>query len=286
MGLFQENEHKERRDGCNEGLTRWCHTIMLTFVILVALVGSREVMLATELLFAMLTFEGQEIDETAVLSGALVSDCEKPGRRFRGCGHECGIGIRVSGEMRLSQAYICLGQDGHASPSSPNPFRTHPAEAEQEEGGCDYVSQREPSSPFERCLNPCLTKTRPFSGSASTVGHHKSLKTMTCLDLSRMTMTRMILVRCPCRPMPHPTKVLARNEKVEYPTAYFLGAIYNNGLVLPHEKLYLERLPAADRYFKSFMHRDAINFNIITKQVPRAIEKFPAYTMTIELTIW
>jgi peptidylprolyl isomerase domain and WD repeat-containing protein 1 len=36
-------------------------------------------------------------------------------------------------------------------------------------------------------------------------------------------------------------------------------------LVLPHEKLYLEHLPAADRYYKSFMHRDAINFNVITK---------------------
>lgn len=39
----------------------------------------------------------------------------------------------------------------------------------------------------------------------------------------------------------------------------------DNDLVLPHEKLYLEHLPASDRYFKSFMHRDAIIFNIITK---------------------
>ena len=38
-----------------------------------------------------------------------------------------------------------------------------------------------------------------------------------------------------------------------------------NNSVLPHEKLYLEHIPTADRYFKSFMHRDAINFNIITK---------------------
>jgi peptidylprolyl isomerase domain and WD repeat-containing protein 1 len=42
-------------------------------------------------------------------------------------------------------------------------------------------------------------------------------------------------------------------------------AVCNCGPVLPHEKLYLEHLPAADRYFKSFMHRDAINFNVITK---------------------
>lgn len=47
---------------------RWCHTIVLAFVILVAFVGSGEVMVATELLFAMLTFERQEIDEVAVLS--------------------------------------------------------------------------------------------------------------------------------------------------------------------------------------------------------------------------
>ena len=42
---------------------------------------------------------------------------------------------------------------------------------------------------------------------------------------------------------------------------------HQDPLVLPHEKLYLEHLPAADRYFKSFMHRDAINFNIMTKCV-------------------
>ncbi|KAI1793396.1 hypothetical protein LXA43DRAFT_241848 [Ganoderma leucocontextum] len=35
--------------------------------------------------------------------------------------------------------------------------------------------------------------------------------------------------------------------------------------VLPHEKLYLGHLPSADRYYKSFMHRDVINFNIVTK---------------------
>ena len=38
-------------------------------------------------------------------------------------------------------------------------------------------------------------------------------------------------------------------------------------LVLPHEKLYLDHLPSADRYYKSFMHRDVINFNVITKFV-------------------
>lgn len=38
--------------------------------------------------------------------------------------------------------------------------------------------------------------------------------------------------------------------------------------VLPHEKLYLDHLPNADRYYKSFMHRDVINFNVMTRYVP------------------
>ena|ERR1700761_718170 len=36
-------------------------------------------------------------------------------------------------------------------------------------------------------------------------------------------------------------------------------------LVLEHEKLYLDHLPAGNRYFKSFMHRDTINFVTVTK---------------------
>lgn len=35
--------------------------------------------------------------------------------------------------------------------------------------------------------------------------------------------------------------------------------------VLPHERLFLEHLPSASRYFKSFMHRDQINFVTMTK---------------------
>ncbi|TFK40808.1 hypothetical protein BDQ12DRAFT_734001 [Crucibulum laeve] len=35
--------------------------------------------------------------------------------------------------------------------------------------------------------------------------------------------------------------------------------------VLPHEKLYLEHLPDTDQYYKSFMHRDVINFVVVTK---------------------
>ncbi|KAF8511591.1 peptidyl-prolyl cis-trans isomerase [Gautieria morchelliformis] len=35
--------------------------------------------------------------------------------------------------------------------------------------------------------------------------------------------------------------------------------------VLPHERLFLDHLPSADRYHKSFMHRDVINFVTTTK---------------------
>ncbi|KAI5896714.1 uncharacterized protein SCHCODRAFT_02615627 [Schizophyllum commune H4-8] len=35
--------------------------------------------------------------------------------------------------------------------------------------------------------------------------------------------------------------------------------------VLPHEKLYLEHLPNAEQYYKSFMHRDTVNFVVVTK---------------------
>ncbi|KAF9267395.1 hypothetical protein L218DRAFT_920202 [Marasmius fiardii PR-910] len=35
--------------------------------------------------------------------------------------------------------------------------------------------------------------------------------------------------------------------------------------VLPHEKLYLEHLPSTDQYYKSFMHRDVINYCVVTK---------------------
>jgi len=38
-------------------------------------------------------------------------------------------------------------------------------------------------------------------------------------------------------------------------------------LVLPHEKLYLEHLPNADQYYKSFMHRDIINFSVMTRYI-------------------
>ncbi|EIN12739.1 peptidyl-prolyl cis-trans isomerase [Punctularia strigosozonata HHB-11173 SS5] len=43
------------------------------------------------------------------------------------------------------------------------------------------------------------------------------------------------------------------------------GAVKKKRKVLPHEKLYLEHLPSADRYYKSFMHREVINFCVMTK---------------------
>lgn len=35
--------------------------------------------------------------------------------------------------------------------------------------------------------------------------------------------------------------------------------------VLPHEKLYLDHLPNTEQYYQSFMHRDALNFCVMTK---------------------
>ncbi|KAK1924722.1 peptidyl-prolyl cis-trans isomerase [Papiliotrema laurentii] len=35
--------------------------------------------------------------------------------------------------------------------------------------------------------------------------------------------------------------------------------------VLPHEKTYLDHLPDTDRYYKSFMHRDTVNFVSVTR---------------------
>lgn len=71
---------------------------MLEFVILVAFVGSREVMVATELSLAMLAFERQEIDEVAVLSRTLVSDGEEPSRQFRRRSHIVAVWYRSKSE--------------------------------------------------------------------------------------------------------------------------------------------------------------------------------------------
>ena len=58
----------------------------------------------------------------------------------------------------------------------------------------------------------------------------------------------------------------ARNAKVPcLPFTRLLKSRSQSGLVLPHEKLYLSHLPTAERYAKSFMHRDILNFVTVTK---------------------
>lgn len=39
--------------------------------------------------------------------------------------------------------------------------------------------------------------------------------------------------------------------------------------VLPHERLYLEHVPNTNQYYKSFMHRDSVNFCVMTKCVAK-----------------
>lgn len=43
------------------------------------------------------------------------------------------------------------------------------------------------------------------------------------------------------------------------------GGVKKKRKVLPHERLFLDHLPSADRYYKSFMHRDVINYCVSTK---------------------
>ncbi|KAF9450582.1 peptidyl-prolyl cis-trans isomerase [Macrolepiota fuliginosa MF-IS2] len=43
------------------------------------------------------------------------------------------------------------------------------------------------------------------------------------------------------------------------------GARKKKRKVLPHERLYLEHLPNTEQYYKSFMHRDIINYSVMTK---------------------
>ena len=47
-------------------------------------------------------------------------------------------------------------------------------------------------------------------------------------------------------------------------------------VVLPHERLFLDRLPSADRYYKSFMHRDVINFVVVTRCVAARVLYYTA----------
>jgi len=158
------------------------------------------------------------VGEVAVLSGALMSD----GEEVTAMG-----GISESeAENEPEPVYIHLDQRGRASLSvSPRQTRSERV-VEAEEGGCDYVSQPDsflPSSRNAKCLSPCLTKTRPSSGNASTTDPHKSPKKTPRLGLPRRTMTMTtILVRCPCQLIPRPMEVHARNEKVCSSSSRFL----------------------------------------------------------------
>lgn len=64
-------------------------------------------------------------------------------------------------------------------------------------------------------------------------------------------------------PMPETGTSTARKRRrgKSQPFAHFKIL---NCVVLPHERLFLDHLPSADRYFKSFMHRDTVNFVIST----------------------
>ena len=107
----------------NEEPTRGGHTIMLELIVLGALVGSGKIVLATELVFAVLAFERQEIDEVTELSGTLVSYGEESG--FVGCSHACGIGIRVTQARhpRRRLIYALAQVDAQASLPSPLTLR-------------------------------------------------------------------------------------------------------------------------------------------------------------------
>ena len=70
-------------------------------------------------------------------------------------------------------------------------------------------------------------------------------------------------------PMPMPAQAPAAKKKRRGLLSFSILKIYlftNNWMqVLPHERLYLEHLPNTDQYYKSFMHRDTINFSVVTR---------------------
>jgi peptidylprolyl isomerase domain and WD repeat-containing protein 1 len=71
-------------------------------------------------------------------------------------------------------------------------------------------------------------------------------------------------------PMPMPAgagngAAKKKRKGVQATVRKYCCVLTRTGSVLPHEKLYLDHLPSADRYYKSFMHREVINFNVITK---------------------
>jgi hypothetical protein len=58
-------------------LTRRGYPVVFGLIVLATLVSGRQIVLSTELLFAVLTFEREEIDETTVFSAALMPDSQE-----------------------------------------------------------------------------------------------------------------------------------------------------------------------------------------------------------------
>lgn len=70
-------------------------------------------------------------------------------------------------------------------------------------------------------------------------------------------------------PMPMPAEApVAKKKRRGMYSMHHLSAFFTHRpfQVLPHERLFLEHLPNTDQYYKSFMHRDTINFSVITRQ--------------------
>lgn len=69
-------------------------------------------------------------------------------------------------------------------------------------------------------------------------------------------------------PLPLPAAAAKKKRKGASPSTLWscksLKEPRSSHLVLPHEQLYLDHLPNADQYYKSFMHRDVINFCVVT----------------------
>ncbi|CAG8566009.1 7922_t:CDS:2 [Acaulospora colombiana] len=68
-------------------------------------------------------------------------------------------------------------------------------------------------------------------------------------------------------PMPiSDSQTIKKKRKGELPRSGAGGLFLTRRFpVLPHEKTFLEHLPSADQYFKSFMHRDIVNFVTVTR---------------------
>ena len=82
-------------------------------------------------------------------------------------------------------------------------------------------------------------------------------------------MTSLVTMRwAPCRRRPRQSS--RRNEKVSSASCCLVLVppwSHTPSSVLPHEKVFLEYLPSADQYYKSFMHRDIVNFVVVTRSV-------------------